>query len=89
MVRVELVFPQYAVDSEINLFIWGLSQQVTSKLDHAHTGIYFICFGAVAGSSGLMSFASTAYLINLEILLDAESFSPNRSRNERFVSCSP
>ena len=53
IVPIECSFLQYDVDSAINLSVGDSRKQVTSKLDHAHTGIYFTCFGAVAGSSGL------------------------------------
>jgi len=42
--------------------------------------------GAVFGSNGLMMFASTASLINLEILPEEDSFNPNLFLNELLVT---
>ena len=66
-----------------------LPWQVTGKLNHAQIGMYFMYLGAVAGSSGLMRLRATASFINLDILPDEDSFSPNRSLKELFVNCSP
>lgn len=66
-----------------------LCWQVTGKLNYAQYGIYFIYRGAVSGSSAFNSFSSTASLINLEMLPEEDSCTPNRSLNELFVNCSP
>ena len=65
------------------------SEQVTSKLNHAQMGMYLMYLGAVVGSSGFISFNVTASLIRRDTVPDAESFNPNRSLSELFVSCSP
>ena len=60
-------------------YMLDVSWQVTGKLDHAHTGIYFIYFGAVVGSSGLIISIETASLFNRDIIADAEIPNPNHS----------
>lgn len=54
-----------------------LENQVASKLNYAHVGMFFIYRGAVSGSSGLMS---------LDMLPVNESFTPKRFLNDAFVS---
>lgn len=63
--------------------------QVASKLNYAHVGMYFIYRGAVSGSRGLMSLWLTASLMSLDMLPVNESFTPNRFLNDAFVSPSP
>ena len=51
--------------------------------------MYFMYLGAVVGSRGLINSDATASLINRDTVPAAESFNPNRSLSELFVSCSP
>lgn len=60
--------------------------QVTSKLNYAHVGMYFIYRGAVSGSRGLMSLWITASLMSLDMLPVNESFTPKRFLNNAFAS---
>lgn len=66
-----------------------LENQVASKLNYAHVGMYLIYRGAVSGSRGLMSLWLTASLMSLDMLPVNESFTPNRFLNDEFVSPSP
>ena len=60
-------------------------QQVIGKLNHPHTGRYFIYLGAVLGSKGRIYFFSTDSFIILETIPEEESFNPNLLRKELFV----
>ena len=60
--------------------------QVASKLNYAHVGMYFIYRGAVSGSRGLMTLWLTASLMSLDMIPVNESFTPNRFLNDAFVS---
>ena len=62
--------------------------QVAGKLNHAHAGIYFVCFGAVSANF-LIYFFSQASFISLEMLAEDLSSKPKRSRRELFVKNSP
>ena len=59
--------------------------KVTSKLNHAQYGIYFICLGAVCGSNGLISPISTQSLIVRDMVEEAFPSSPNRARKEELL----
>ena len=65
-----------------------ISLQVTSKLNQAHIGTYFVCLGAVS-TNFLMRPFSQASLINLEMLAEDLSSNPKRSLKELFVKNSP
>ena len=69
---------------------WGFEksasyQQVTSKLNYAQKGIYFIYLGAVLLSNGLIKLRSTANLMRRETLPDEDIGIPNLSLSEAFV----
>lgn len=63
--------------------------QVTSKLNHAQAGMYFMYLGAVVGSTGRISFLLTASFIKRDILPADVSTTPNLFLREVFVKASP
>ena len=64
-------------------------QQVTSKLNYPHVGMYFMYRGAVLGSTGFISLLFRTSFINREILPDEDSATPNLSLNELLVRALP
>ena len=76
-------------NSQWIIIIIMTSWQVTSKLNHAQIGMYFMYLGAVVGSTGRISFLLTASFIKRDILPADVSATPNLSLKEVLVKASP
>ena len=68
----------YLINALTMIATTDTSKQVTSKLDYAQAGMYFICFGAVFSSNIFIIPIDTASLISLDICAEAVSSRPKR-----------